>query len=92
MVRIDTTLNFQGAVGTGAGVVLSPDGVVLTNNHVIRGADVITVTNIGNGRTYQADVLGYDRKSDIAVLQLAAQAIYPSPPRATRRSSAWELP
>src|SRR5687768_3554689 len=70
VVRIDTTLGFQGAVGTGTGVVLSPDGVVLTNNHVIRGADQITVTNVGNGQTYPADVLGYDRKSDIAVLRL----------------------
>ena len=92
MVRIDTTLNFQGAEGTGAGVVLSPDGVVLTNNHVIRGADGITVTNIGTGRAYQADVLGYDRKSDIAVLQLRGASDLPVAPMATRRSSAWELP
>ncbi len=80
VVRIDTTLNFQGAEGTGAGVVLSPDGIVLTNNHVIRGADRITVTSIGNGRTYQADVLGYDRKSDIAVLQLRGASDLPVVP------------
>jgi serine protease Do len=80
MVRIDTALNFQGAEGTGAGVVLSPDGVVLTNNHVIRGADGITVTNIGTGRAYQADVLGYDRKSDIAVLQLRGASDLPVAP------------
>jgi serine protease Do len=80
VVRIDTTLNFQGAEGTGAGVVLSPDGIVLTNNHVIRGADGISVTNIGNGQTYQADVLGYDRKSDIAVLQLRGASNLPVAP------------
>ncbi|MDP9168781.1 MAG: S1C family serine protease, partial [Actinomycetota bacterium] len=69
-VRIDTEVPFQGAIGTGTGVVLSPDGIVLTNNHVIRGADTITATNVGNGQSYPADVIGYDRKNDIAVLQL----------------------
>jgi S1-C subfamily serine protease len=82
VVRIDTTLGFQGAVGTGTGVVLSPDGVVLTNNHVIRGADQITVTNVGNGQTYPADVLGYDRKSDIAVLRLRGATNLPVAPTA----------
>jgi S1-C subfamily serine protease len=43
---------------------------VLTNNHVINGATQISVTDIGNGQTYQADVVGYDRSDDIAVLQL----------------------
>src|ERR1700712_3617476 len=51
VVRIDTKLDFQSAVGAGAGVVLSPDGIVLTNNHVIRGANDITATNVGNGQT-----------------------------------------
>jgi S1-C subfamily serine protease len=68
VVRIDTTLDLQHAIGTGAGVVLSPDGIVLTNNHVIRGATGITA--MANGQTYPVDVLGYDRTSDIAVLQL----------------------
>ena len=80
VVRIDTRLNFQGAEGTGAGVVLSPDGVVLTNNHVIRGADRVTVTSIDTGQTYQADVLGYDRKSDIAVLRLRGAGGLPVAP------------
>jgi S1-C subfamily serine protease len=69
-VRIDATLQFQNAIGAGTGVVLSPDGIVLTNNHVIRGATDITATNVSNGQTYTAAVLGYDRKSDIADLQL----------------------
>jgi serine protease Do len=80
VVRIDATLSFQGAEGTGTGVVLSPDGVVLTNNHVIRGADRITAMNVGNGQTYQADVLGYDRNSDIAVLQLRGASNLPVAP------------
>jgi len=44
--------------------------VVLTNNHVINGATSITARDIGNGRTYQAKVVGYDHSRDIAVLQL----------------------
>jgi S1-C subfamily serine protease len=80
VVRIDTTLQFQNAIGAGTGVVLSPDGIVLTNNHVIRGATDIRATNVGNGQTYTADVLGYDRKSDIAVLQLRGASDLPVAP------------
>lgn len=80
VVRIDSELRFQGATGTGTGVVLSPDGIVLTNNHVIRGADDIRATNVGNGQTYSVDVLGYDRKSDIAVLQLRGASDLPVAP------------
>jgi len=45
---------------------------VITNNHVIEGATSITVTDVGNHRTYRAVVVGYDQGQDIAVLQLAA--------------------
>jgi serine protease Do len=89
VVRIDTRLGFQGAVGTGTGVLLSPDGIVLTNNHVIRGADDITATNVGNGQTYPAEVLGYDRKSDIAVLRLRGATDLPVAP--TADSSALQI-
>lgn len=82
VVRIDTRLDLQQAVGAGTGVVLSPDGIVLTNNHVIRGANDITATNVGNGRTYPVDVLGYDRKSDVAVLRLRGAADLPVAPTA----------
>lgn len=86
VVRIDTAIPAQRAVGTGTGVVLSPDGVVLTNNHVIRGAATITVTNTGNGQVYPADVIGYDRKNDIAVLQLRGAAGLPVAPTADSSS------
>lgn len=86
VVRIDTAIPFERATGTGTGIVLSPDGVVLTNNHVIRGATDITVTDIGNGQAYPADVLGYDRKSDIAVLQLRGAAGLPVAPAADSSS------
>ena len=43
---------------------------MLTNNHVIDGATRITATDIGNGRTYEAKVVGYDPSHDLAVIQL----------------------
>jgi serine protease Do len=53
----------------GSGVIISADGVVLTNNHVIKGASTIRVT-LSNKREYLAKVVGTDPKSDIAVLRL----------------------
>ena len=50
--------------------MLSSNGVVLTNNHVIDGATTISVTDVGNQKTYTASVVGYDRTGDVAVLQL----------------------
>jgi S1-C subfamily serine protease len=51
-------------------MVVSSTGEVITNNHVIAGATKITATDVGNGTTYAAHVVGYDRSHDIAVLQL----------------------
>jgi S1-C subfamily serine protease len=70
LVDIVTTLGYQQTAAAGTGLVLTPSGEVLTNNHVIEGATSIRVTDVGNGRTYTATVLGYDRSHDIAVLQL----------------------
>ncbi len=70
LVNINTTLGYQQAQAAGTGMVLTSSGEVLTNNHVINGATSITARDIGNGRTYQAKVVGYDHSHDIAVLQL----------------------
>lgn len=70
VVNIDTQMGYQSAVGAGTGIVLDPGGVVLTNNHVIAGATNIKAAAIGNGQVYDADVIGYDRSHDVAVLQL----------------------
>jgi S1-C subfamily serine protease len=70
LVDINGTFPYQGAQGAGTGIVLTSSGVVLTNNHVIDGATAITVTDIGNGKTYKATVAGYDAGHDIAVLHL----------------------
>lgn len=50
--------------------MLTSSGEILANNHVINGATAISVTDIGNGKTYSAAVVGYDTTKDIAVLQL----------------------
>jgi len=70
LVDINTTLDYQGAVGAGTGIVLDPRGEVLTNNHVIEGATEINAVSLANGRSYAVDVVGYDRTSDIALVRL----------------------
>ncbi|HYA45088.1 MAG TPA: trypsin-like peptidase domain-containing protein [Acidimicrobiales bacterium] len=70
IVDINVAFNYQQEQGAGTGIVLTPSGVVLTNNHVVDGATTIDVTDVGNGRTYRATVLGYDNTHDVAVLQL----------------------
>jgi S1-C subfamily serine protease len=70
LVDIDIQSSYRGAAGAGTGIVISADGEVVTNNHVIAGATKITATDIGNGKTYDVKVLGYDPSHDIAVLQL----------------------
>jgi S1-C subfamily serine protease len=65
-----STDGYQGATSAGTGIVLSSTGEVLTNNHVVNGATSIKVTDIGNGKTYTATVVGYDATHDVAVIQL----------------------
>jgi S1-C subfamily serine protease len=70
IVDIDTSLSYQGSQAAGTGIVLSSNGYVLTNNHVIDGATSITARDVGNGKTYTATVVGYDITKDLAVLKL----------------------
>jgi S1-C subfamily serine protease len=70
LVDINSTFGYEGASGAGTGIVLTSTGEILTNNHVIDGATAISVTDVGNGKTYKATVVGYDKTQDIAVLQL----------------------
>ncbi|OBF80080.1 serine protease [Mycobacterium sp. 852002-51163_SCH5372311] len=70
VVDISTRFGYNNAVGAGTGIVIDPNGVVLTNNHVISGATDISAFSVADGRTYGVDVVGYDRTQDVAVLQL----------------------
>ncbi|MGE2691790.1 S1C family serine protease [Mycolicibacterium pulveris] len=78
VVRLDTEIDYQNAIGNGAGIVLDPNGQVLTNFHVVSGADRINATVAG--RTYPAELIGYDRRHDIAVLQLIGAVGLPTAP------------
>jgi S1-C subfamily serine protease len=80
IVDIDTNLGYQDAAAAGTGIVLTSSGVILTNNHVIRGATTIRVRDIDNGRTYKAKVIGYALNGDIAVIQcLSASGLQTAP-------------
>ena len=70
LVDVVSTDGDQQATSEGTGIVLTSNGEVLTNNHVINGATSIKVTDIGNGKTYTAKVVGYDASQDVAVIQL----------------------
>ncbi|MCW5516513.1 trypsin-like peptidase domain-containing protein [Muriicola sp. Z0-33] len=56
-------------VGTGSGVIISPDGYIVTNNHVIAKANQLKVT-LNNNRTYDAEVVGTDPNTDIALIKI----------------------
>ena len=70
LVDVNTNMSYQNEQAAGTGMVLTSSGEILTNNHVIDGATSISVTDIGNGKTYTANVVGYDRTGDVAVLKL----------------------
>lgn len=59
----------QPMVGTGSGVIITPDGYIITNNHVINNAQELSVT-LNNNKTYDAKVIGSDAKTDIALLKI----------------------
>ena len=67
---VDINTSTQAGPAAGTGMVVTSQGEVITNNHVISGATSISATDIGNGKTYSARVVGYDRKHDVAVIML----------------------
>ncbi len=70
VVDIDTKLSYQQAAAAGTGMVLTSNGEILTNNHVVDGATSITATVVATGKTYTAHVVGTDATDDVAVIQL----------------------
>src|SRR5215470_18825861 len=65
--------------GSGSGVIISQDGYILTNNHVVDGAQEVTVTT-SDKQEYKARVIGRDDKTDLAVLKVAATGALPMAP------------
>lgn len=62
--------------GVGSGLIVSSDGYILTNNHVVDEADALEV-ELSNGRVYDAEVIGTDPNSDVAVLKIYATGLQP---------------
>ena len=63
-------------IGTGSGVIISPDGYIITNNHVIDGSRALSVT-LNNNKTYDAKIIGADDKTDIALIKVEADEELP---------------
>jgi len=62
--------------GSGSGVIISPDGYILSNNHVVEGSQEVTVT-MADKQTYNAQVVGRDPKTDLAVLKINTKEALP---------------
>ena len=63
-------------IGTGSGVIISPDGYIISNNHVIEHATALEVT-LNDNRSYRAELVGSDAKTDIALLKINADTPLP---------------
>lgn len=70
-------VNVEARTGAGSGFVFTPDGLILTNSHVIAGVGTTWVTLL-DGRRVRADVLGDDPDTDLAVLRISATDLYPA--------------
>jgi len=63
-------------LGTGSGVIITPDGYIITNNHVVDKSQELSVT-LNNNKTYNAEIIGTDPKTDIALLKIEADEELP---------------
>src|SRR5579862_1195877 len=71
VVDVTATLTYDDETASGTGFVIDAgNGLILTNNHVIRDATSVTVTLPASEQTYQADIVGVDVAADVAVLQI----------------------
>ena len=68
--------NERAQIGTGSGVIISPDGYIITNNHVINGSQQLSIT-LNDNRIYNAELIGTDEKTDIALLKIDTKTELP---------------
>ncbi|MDX1463712.1 MAG: trypsin-like peptidase domain-containing protein [Marinirhabdus sp.] len=71
--------NGRAMVGSGSGVIISPDGYIVTNNHVIENAAELQVT-LNNNKSYNAELIGTDPKTDIALIRIDSDETFPYVP------------
>lgn len=76
-VQTGTMLQQYISSGAGSGVIITSDGYILTNHHVIEGATNITITLL-NGETYPASLVGLDEQLDVALLKADATGLSPA--------------
>ncbi|MGP7996446.1 MAG: trypsin-like peptidase domain-containing protein [Streptosporangiaceae bacterium] len=70
VVDINSVLKYENGAAAGTGMVLSANGLVLTNNHVVDGSTSLHATSVGTGKTYTAKVIGVDPVDDVALIKL----------------------
>ena len=63
-------------IGSGSGVIISSDGYIVTNYHVIENAEKISITT-NNNQNFEADIIGYDEQNDIALLKIESENSFP---------------
>ncbi len=77
-ITTEATTNYFGhvtaAATSGSGFIITEDGYIVTNYHVIEGADTITVTDF-DGNAYEAALVGYDESNDLAILKIEAEGL-----------------
>jgi S1-C subfamily serine protease len=78
IVDVTSQLKYSQATAEGTGMILTPTGLVLTNNHVIDDSTSVSATMVESGRTYPAKVVGYDSTGDVALLQLVGASGLPT--------------
>lgn len=78
VVEVMTETNYMEYVseGAGSGIIISDDGYIVTNQHVIESSDKISIT-LTNGKTYEAKVIGEDEKEDVALLKIDVNGLKP---------------
>ena len=70
LVLVNTIMNWGLEEAAGTGMIIDSSGLVVTNHHVVAGSTGVTVTDLSTGKEYQADIIGYDKTDDVAVLKL----------------------